>query len=122
MGQVRLSQGQTQEAIDLLARAAPKLDRYYAAQAYGLLGVAYENGKRLGDAATAYETAAGHALYPYQRGQFLAEAARTWTSAGDTAKALADYRTIIKGAWTRPRSSREAKVRVGELTRSTGIH
>jgi tetratricopeptide (TPR) repeat protein len=121
MGQVRLSQGQTQEAIDLLARAAPKLDRYYAAQAYGLLGVAYENGKRLGDAATAYETAAGHALYPYQRGQFLAEAARTWTAAGDTAKALADYRTIITGMDS-TQVVTEAKVRVGELTRSTGIH
>jgi predicted negative regulator of RcsB-dependent stress response len=119
MAQVRLAQGQTQQAIDLLTKVAPTLGRDYQAQAFGLLGVADENAGRLPQAATAYETAASHALYPYQRGQYLSEAGRIWTAAADTAKALADYKTIISGMDS-TQVLTEAKVRVGELTGRTG--
>jgi predicted negative regulator of RcsB-dependent stress response len=43
LAQTRLAQGQTQQAIDVLQRSAPKADRYFRAQTYGLLGAAYEN-------------------------------------------------------------------------------
>src|SRR5256886_8836297 len=93
LAQARLAQGQTQQAIDVLQRSAPKADKYFRAQSYGLLGAAYENALRPRDAATAYEASAAAALYRFLRAQFLSDAARAWLAAGDTAKALAAYRT-----------------------------
>ena len=119
LAQTRLAQGQTQQAIDVLQRSAPKADRYFRAQTYGLLGAAYENALRPKDAATAYESAAAAALYPFLRAQFLSDAGRAWLAAGDTAKALAAYRTI--GAKLDSTSAAgEAKVRIGELTKGGG--
>ena len=119
LAQTRLAQGQTQQAIDVLQRSAPKADRYFRAQTYGLLGAAYENALRPKDAATAYESAAAAALYPFLRAQFLSDAGRAWLAAGDTAKALAAYRTI--GAKLDSTSAAgEAKVRIGELTKGSG--
>jgi len=121
LAQVRLAQGQTQQAIDLLNRVAPSMGRDYQAQAYSLLGGAYENVLRFKDAATAYEEAAKHAQYPFQRGQNLNDAGRTWATAGDTARALAAYRSVISGTDSTS-GLNEAKVRVGELTRGVGTH
>ena len=119
LAQARLAQGQTQQAIEVLQRAAPKADKYFRAQTYGLLGAAYENALRLKDAASAYEAAAAAALYPFLRAQFLADAGRAWLAAGDTAKALAAYRTITEKLDSTSAAG-EAKVRVGELTKGSG--
>src|SRR3989475_2721760 len=89
LAQARLAQGQTQQAIDVLQRSAPKADKYFRAQSYGLLGAAYENALRSRDAATAYEAAAAAALYRFLRAQFLSDAARAWLAAGATAQAPA---------------------------------
>ena len=43
LAEVRLSQGQTQQAIDLLKRFAPSAGTHFQAQAYGLLGAGHEN-------------------------------------------------------------------------------
>src|SRR2546428_866669 len=94
LAQARLAQGQTQQAIEVLQRYAPKADKYFRAQTYGLLGGAYENALRPTDAATAYEAAAAAALYPFLRAQFLSDAGRAWLAAGDSAKAPGAYRTI----------------------------
>src|SRR5207249_3694628 len=72
LAQARLAQGQTQQAIEVLQRSAPKADKYFRAQTYGLLGAAYENALRPKDAATAYEAAAAAALYPFPRTTSLA--------------------------------------------------
>jgi len=119
LAQARLAQGQTQQAIEVLQRAAPKADKYFRAQTYGLLGAAYENALRLKDAASAYEAAAAAALYPFLRAQFLADAGRAWLAAGDTAKALAAYRTITEKLDSTSAAG-EAKVRLGELTKGSG--
>jgi len=119
LAQARLAQGQTQQAIDVLKRSAPKADKYFRAQTYGLLGAAYENALRPKDAATAYESAAAAALYPFLRAQFLSDAGRAWLAAGDTAKALAAYRTIAEKLDSATAAG-EAKVRIGELTRGGG--
>ena len=116
LAQVRLAQGQTQQAIDVLQRYAPKADRQFQAQAYGLLGAAYENAARSKDAAGAYESAAEEAQYPFLRAQFLSDAGRAWLAAGDTAKALAAYRTIAQKLDSTSAAG-EAKVRIGELTK-----
>jgi tetratricopeptide (TPR) repeat protein len=120
LAQVRLAQGQSQQAIDVLKGFAPKAGRDYQAQAYGLLGAASENAAHPRDAAGAYQQAADAAPYPFLRAQFLSDAGRAWLAAGDTAKALAAYETIVQkldstGALT------EAKVRIGELTKGATL-
>ncbi|HEX4600755.1 MAG TPA: tetratricopeptide repeat protein, partial [Gemmatimonadales bacterium] len=116
LAQVRLAQNQNQQAIDRLKAYAPKAGRDYRAQAYGLLGAAYENTGRLRDAATNYDQAAALAPYPFLRAQFLSDAGRAWAAAGDTAKAVAAYRTIVDKLDSMAVAP-EAKVRLGELTR-----
>src|SRR5436309_11346528 len=119
LAQVRLAQGQTQQAIDVLERYAPKADKDFRAQAYGLLGAAYENALKPKDGAAAYEQAAAAGQYPFLRGQFLADAGRAWIAAGDTTKALAAYRTIVQQLDSTTAVG-EAKVRLGELTKGAG--
>ncbi len=119
LAQARLAQGQTQQAIEVLQRSAPKADKYFRAQTYGLLGAAYENALRPKDAATAYETAAVEALYLFLRAQFLSDAGRAWLAAGDTAKGVAAYRTIAEKLDSTSAAG-EAKVRLGELTKGSG--
>ncbi|HYK81903.1 MAG TPA: tetratricopeptide repeat protein [Gemmatimonadales bacterium] len=116
LAQVRLAQGQTQQAIDILKRFAPKADAAYRAQAYGLLGGAYENAARPRDAADAYRQASEAAPFPFLRAQFLSDAGRAWLAAGDTTQALAAYRTIVQKLDSTSAAT-EAKVRLGELTR-----
>jgi tetratricopeptide (TPR) repeat protein len=118
LAQVRLAQNQTQQAIEVLSRYAPKAGKYFRAQAYGLLGAAYENALRLKDAAQAYEDAANAALYPFLQAQFLSDAGRAWLAAGDTVKALASYRTIAERLDSTSAAG-EAKVRLGELTKGS---
>jgi len=119
LAQARLAQSQTQQAIDVLQRSAPRADKYFRGQSYGLLGAAYENALRPRDAATAYEAAATAALYPFLRAQFLSDAGRAWLAAGDTAKAVAAYRTIAEKLDSTSTAG-EAKVRLGELTKGGG--
>jgi predicted negative regulator of RcsB-dependent stress response len=116
LAQVRLAQAQTQQAIEMLQRFAPKADKDFRAQAYGLLGAAYENALKPKDAAPAYEQAAAAAQYPFLRAQFLADAGRAWIAAADTARALAAYRTIVQQLDSTSAVG-EAKVRIGELTK-----
>ena len=114
LAQVRLAQGQPQQAIEVLKDYAPTAPSEYRAQAYGLLGAAYENIGRPKEAADAYQLAAGAAPLPFLMGQFLSDAGRTWLAIGDTAKARAAYEEIV----ARLDSSAvafEAKERLGEL-------
>jgi len=116
LAQVRLGQAQNQLAIQVLTKFAPDAGKTYRAQAYGLLGGAYENMARPKDAAEAYQSAADAAQFAFLRLQFLSDAGRAWLAAGDTVKALGAYRAI-----TAQRDSGgsvvEAKVRIGELTK-----
>lgn len=119
LAQVRLAQGQSQQAIQVLSTFAPRAGRTYRAQAYALLGAAYENAARPKDAAEAYERAAETAQFPFLRAQFLSDAGRAWVAAGDTTKAVAAYRAIITQRDSTG-SVTEARVRIGELTRGAG--
>jgi tetratricopeptide (TPR) repeat protein len=116
LAQVRLAQNQNQQAIEVLARYAPKASKYFRAQAYGLLGASYENAQRWKDAADAYQAAADAALYPFFRAQSLSDAGRAWLAAGDTSKALVCYRTIAEKLDSTSAGG-EAKLRLGELTK-----
>lgn len=116
LAQIRLLQGQSQQAIQLLKRFAPRAEQAYGAQAYGLLGAAYEDAGQPREAGQAYEKAAHGAELPFLRGQFLSDAGRAWVAAGDTLKAVEAYKGIIAElSETGPVT--EAKVRLGELTK-----
>ena len=116
LANVRLLQGQPQQAVEMLNDYAPKAGKAYRSQAYGLLGSAYENLGRSRDAAEAYENGARAARLDFQSAQLLSDAGRAWTAAADTAKAIADYRRIIKD-FAKEGNVTEAKVRLAELTR-----
>ncbi len=120
LAEVRLYQGQGQRAVDLLKSIAPSVGRDFAGPAYGLLGAAYENVGHPADAAGAYEEAARRAEFAFLKAQYLSDAGRCWTAAGDTTKALAEYRTIVSGMDS-TLAIAEAKVRIGELTRGAGV-
>lgn len=116
LANVRLLQGQPQQAIDVLRDYAPGADKPYKAQAYGLLGAAYENLGRPKDAAEAYETGSNAARLDFLKAQMLSDAARSWVTAGDTAKAIAAYQRIVK-EFPKEGAVTEAKVRLAELTK-----
>jgi tetratricopeptide (TPR) repeat protein len=120
LAEVRLSQGQGQQAIDLLKRFAPSAGSQFRAQAYGLLGAGYENAGQFREAAETYEVAARHAEHAFLKAQYLSDAGRAWVTAGDTTRALAAYRTITSKIDSTA-SVVEAEVRIGELTRGAGV-
>jgi tetratricopeptide (TPR) repeat protein len=114
LAQTRLAQGQNQQAIDVLKKFAPEASADYRAQAYGLLGAAYENVEHPKEAAEAYEQAAQAARLPFARAQYLSDAGRAWLSARDTIRAIGEYREIV-AKLDSTGSAFEAKVRLGEL-------
>ena len=116
LGQVRLMQGQPQQAIDVLKDYAPRAGSAYRAQAYGLLGGAYENLGRPRDAAQAYQSGSEAARMDFYKAQLLSDAGRAWTAARDTTNAVAAYRRIIRD-FPKEATVTEAKVRVSELTK-----
>ena len=118
LGQVRLLQGQPQQAVDLLRDFAPSAGAAYRAQAYGLLGAAYENLGRSREAAEAYQTGADRARLDFLKAQMLSDAGRAWVVAGDTAKGIAAYRRIVNEL-PKDAAVMEARVRLGELTKGT---
>jgi tetratricopeptide (TPR) repeat protein len=89
---------------------APGAGRAYRAQAYGLLGAAYENLGRSRAAAEAYESGVTAAQLDFLKAQMLSDAARSWVAAGDTSKAIANYQRILKD-FSKEGVATEAKVR-----------
>ena len=76
LANVRLLQGQPQQAVEVLRDYAPGAGRDYRSQAYGLLGAAYENLGRFQEAAGAYDTGAEAARLDFLKAQMLSDAAR----------------------------------------------
>lgn len=120
LAQVRMMQGQHQQAVAVLADFAPGASKNYRAQAFGLLGAAYENVVRPREAALAYQSGAEVADLPFMKAQLLADAGRAFVAAGDTAQGLAAYRRIVKELDKTPTAA-EARVRIGELSRGTVV-
>ena len=118
LANVRLLQGQPQQAVAVMKDYAPGAGRAYRAQAFGLLGGAYENMGRFREAGGAYEDGSAAARLDFMKAQLLADAGRAWTTAGDTAKAVAAYQRILKD-FAKEGAATEAKVRLGELTKGT---
>ena len=116
LAQVRLTQGQAQQAVELMKDWAPSAGAGFRAQAYGLLGAAYENLGKAREAAEAYQNGAERARMSFLKAQMLSDAGRAWAAAGDTTKAIAAYRRIVDDMPKEPAVT-EATVRLGELTK-----
>jgi tetratricopeptide (TPR) repeat protein len=116
LANVWLVQGQPQQAVTVLQEHAGSAARPYRAQAYSLLGAAYENMGRTREAAQAYENGSDAARLDFLKAQLLDDAGRAWTTAGDTTKALADYRRVVKD-FSKEAGATEARVRLAELTK-----
>ena len=115
---MRLLENQPQQAVAVLKDYADGAPGAYRAQAYGLLGAAYENMGRSREAGEAYENGSAAARLDFLKAQLLSDAGRAWTTAGDTTKAVAAYRKIVKD-FAKEGMASEAKVRLGELTKGT---
>ena len=118
LAQVHLLEGKPQQAVAALRDFAPGAAGAFKAQAYGLLGASYEDLGRPREAAEAYLEGAEAARMDFLKGQMLSDAGRTWTSAGDTVKAVSAYRRIVQEL-PKEGVATEAKVRLGELTKGT---
>jgi tetratricopeptide repeat protein len=118
LANVRLLEKQPQQAVGVLKDFAPGAPQAYRAQAYGLLGAAYEDMNRPREAGEAYENGSAAARLDFLKAQMLSDAGRAWTNAGDTTRAVTDYRRIVK-EFAKEGMATEAKVRVSELTKGT---
>src|SRR6185503_13290583 len=81
LAQVRLLQGQPQQAVEVLRDFAPSAGKAFRAQAYGLLAATYENLGRPLDAAQAYQSGSEAARLDFLKAQMLSDAARAWAIA-----------------------------------------
>src|SRR6266567_7000006 len=118
LANARLLEKQPQQAITVLKDFAPGAPQAYRAQAYGLLGAAYEDMGKPRDAGESYENASAAARLDFLKAQMLSDAGRAWTSAGDTTRAVAAYRRIVS-EFGKEGVAGEAKVRLGELIKGT---
>jgi tetratricopeptide (TPR) repeat protein len=116
LNQVRLVNGQYElAAVGLQDFLKSGPDPQFRATAYGLMGRAYENAKRPADAAGAYLNASSVAEVDYLKADYLMDAGRAFTNAGDKAKAIEAYQRILKD-FPKAGPKVEAEVRLSELT------
>jgi len=118
LANARLLEKQPQQAVTVLKDFAPGAPQAYRAQAYGLLGAAYEDMGKPRDAGEAYENGSAAARLDFLKAQMLSDAGRAWRNAGDTTRAAAAYRRIVT-EFGKEGIAGEAKVRLGELTKGT---
>jgi predicted negative regulator of RcsB-dependent stress response len=119
LAQVRLLQDEASLAAQELREAlGGRMDSQFRSGAFSLLGAALENMGNMAEAAKAYEDAAREAWYGFLSAQYLNDAGRAYTQAGDTASAIAAYRRVVDEYGDSP-SVTESRVRLGELEASS---
>jgi TolA-binding protein len=115
LAQVRLSQGQTDAAVNgLQGFVRSGHEDYVAASAYNLLGVGLETQGKYREAADAYRRASESARLDFLKAQYLIDASRTQVAAGDTAGARATLTDLLERFGALDQAA-EARVRLGEL-------
>ncbi len=119
LGQIRLMEGQAPLAITDLRQfiAGQPLDQFLG-PARGLLAVALEETGAWAEAAQEYLAAAESSWYDGVQAQFLLDAARVMTIAGDTATAISTYQRVVDD-YAETGTEVEARVRLSELQATT---
>jgi len=109
------AQGKYIDGLTLLSKAPHSgASAPFAAGLEGLVGDGYSEQNKPRDAATHYLNASGATKYPAEQAKWKAMAARSYTMAGDTAKAVGLWRELAKDE-SSPQAG-EARLRIGELT------
>lgn len=117
LNQVRLANNQAALAVEnLKSFIASSPEPTVLAQAYGLLGVAYENSAKPADAADAYRAASAAAKQDFLKAEYLIGAARAYRVAGKPADAERTYRELLE-KYPKSPAATEADVRLSELTK-----
>lgn len=114
LAQIHLNEGKPAEAMNVLKGAVAEAPDESKAAAQAMLAAAQLEQKQFAEAAAGYRKAADMARFTADKEQYLADAARAFTLAGDTAQARGIWEEMIRN----PESTRaaEARVRLGELT------
>ena len=113
LGQVLFEDGKYPEGIKELEPVAASGDKLMAAGAENLIGAGYEQLSKYDEAAAHYRKAAGLALYPAERDNYLANAARVLSVSGKTAEARTLWESLANDQSSE--LAAEARVRLGEL-------
>ncbi|MGI8497040.1 MAG: tetratricopeptide repeat protein [Gemmatimonadaceae bacterium] len=113
LAEVQYEQGRFQPGIDALKGLSSSSDRFLAASAENLTGVGYEELGKFADAAQHYRLAADKAEYRADHDNYMANAARAYTTGGNLAEAKRIWSLLA--ADPRGPVAAEARVRLGEL-------
>ncbi len=115
LAQISYDGGKPQDGISRLQKVeGTRAGSAMAATIQNLEGDGYAQMGKLADAAKHYESAAEQTGLQLEKGFYKAKAARTYQSAGDTAKARQLW-TALAGDPNAQSMSSEARVRLGEL-------
>ena len=115
LNQIRMVQGQRDVAVNALQQfVRGSHPDYVEASAYSLLGGALEDQGKAKDAATAYRQASARARLDFQKAQYLLDAGRAFSIAGDSTAAKAAYSEVLT-KFGRLDQAAEARVRMAEL-------
>ncbi|MFQ5704393.1 MAG: tol-pal system YbgF family protein [Gemmatimonadales bacterium] len=119
LAQIRLLEGQPAAAVTELRKfIAQGPNSQFLASAYGLLGTALDQANNPREAAESYLKAVDAAWYDFLKAQYLIDAARTLTQAGDTARAARSYQRVMDEFGDTDMAV-EAKLRLAELNPSS---
>jgi predicted negative regulator of RcsB-dependent stress response len=115
LAQIRLSQGQTEQAVNgLQTFLASRRPDHVEAAALGLLGTGFEEQGKLREAGEAYRRASASAPLDFLKAQYLIDAGRALAASGDTAGARAALDQVLR-QFGRLDQAAEARVRMAEL-------
>jgi len=115
LNQVRMVQGQRDVAVNALQQfVRGRHADYVLASAYALLGGGLEDQGKAKDAGEAYRQASAKAELDFQKAQYLLDAGRAFTVAGDSTAAKAAYGEVLN-KFGRIDQAAEARVRMAEL-------
>ena len=115
LNQIRMVQGQRDVAVIALQQfVRARHPDYVAASAYSLLGAGLEDQGKARDAAEAYRQASNKARLDFQKAQYLLDAGRAFTVAGDSTAAKAAYNEVLT-KFGRLDQAAEARVRMAEM-------
>jgi tetratricopeptide (TPR) repeat protein len=115
LNQIRLIQGQTEAAVTALQEfVRGRHPDYVRASAYGLLGGGLEDQAQYREAAQAYREAANAARLDFLKAQYLLDAGRALTAAGDSAGAREVLGEVLRRFGELDQAA-EARIRMAEL-------
>jgi predicted negative regulator of RcsB-dependent stress response len=115
LNQIRLVQGQRDVAVNALREFLQGgHPDFIKASAYALLGAGLEDQGKAREAAQAYADASRSARLDFLKAQYLMDAGRTFTLAGDSTAAKDAYNEVLT-KYGRLDQAAEARVRMAEL-------